>query len=284
MTGTSMTGPVPADLLAELLAVAGAAAAEAGAMVRDERPDDLTVAATKSSPTDIVTVMDQRSERLLRDRLLAARPNDGLLGEEGTSHRGSTGITWVVDPIDGTVNYLYGIPAYAVSVAAVTGDPTVPGGSRALVGVVHHPSLDRSYSAVLGGGAFLGARTLRVREVADLGLALLATGFGYDVGRRARQAQIAAQVLPRVRDIRRFGSAALDLCHVASGQVDGYYERGLQPWDLAAGELVARESGAVVSGLAGRPPGADLVVAAAPGLHAQILDLITPMRPDDDSV
>jgi myo-inositol-1(or 4)-monophosphatase len=264
----------PARLLAELLALAEDAARTAGAMVRDQRPADLGVADTKSSPTDVVTVMDRRSEELLQALLLAARPDDGLLAEEGSSRPSASGITWVVDPIDGTVNYLYDIPAYCVSVAAVLGDPSVPGASRALVGAVYHPSLDECYTAMTGGGAFRDGRRLQVRDVRDLGQALVATGFSYEVARRAEQAAVAARILPLVRDVRRLGSAALDLCQVAAGRVDGYYEQGLKPWDLAAGELVAVEAGALVTGRSGSPAGDDMVVAAAPFLHAELLRLL----------
>jgi myo-inositol-1(or 4)-monophosphatase len=269
-------GPPGPGLLAELLAVAEDVARAAGAMIRDQRPADLGVAATKSSPTDVVTVMDRRSEDLLQEALRAARPGDGLLGEEGASRPSSTGITWVVDPIDGTVNYLYDLPAYCVSVAAVLGDPSVPGASQALVGVVYHPSLDQCYTATTGGGAFRDGQRLGVRDVRDLRQALVATGFSYEVDLRAEQAAVTATILPLVRDIRRLGSAALDLCQVAAGQVDGYYEQGLKPWDLAAGELIATEAGAVVTGRGGGPASQDLVVAAAPFLHAELLDLLPP--------
>ena len=274
--------------LPELLAFAESAAREAGTLIRDERPRDLGVAATKSTPTDVVTVMDQRSERLLRERLLGARPDDGLLGEEGGGVDGRSGVTWVVDPIDGTVNYLYGIPEYAVSVAAVTGDPQVPGGYDVLVGCIHNPVSGETWTATRGGGAFLDGERLSVREVEDLGQVLLATGFGYAARRRAHQATVVSALLPQVRDIRRIGSGTLDLCAVATRRVDAYVERGLSPWDLAAGTLVAREAGALVTGLAAdddsepAPAGPDLVVVAAPQLHARLQRLLRPLRPDTD--
>ena len=283
-----MTSPSSDHDLPALLALAESAAREAGVLVRDERPRDLGVAATKSTPTDVVTVMDQRSERLLRDRLLGARPDDGLLGEEGGGVDGSSGVTWVVDPIDGTVNYLYGIPAYAVSVAAVTGDPKRPGGYDVLVGCVHNPVTGDTWTASRGGGSYLDGERLAVREVDDLGQVLLGTGFGYAASRRAHQAQVVSALLPQVRDIRRIGSGTLDLCAVASRRLDAYFERGLAPWDLAAGELVAREAGALVTGLvtddgAVAPAGADLVVVAAPRLHARLQELLRPLRPDTDA-
>jgi len=280
----SPSGPVLEVDPAALLDLAERAARAAGVLIRDERPDDLGVELTKSSPTDVVTVMDQRSEQLLRELLLGERPDDGVLGEEGDDVHGTSGITWVVDPIDGTVNYLYGIPAYAVSVAAVTGDPRDPAGHEVVAGVVHNPVLDETYTATRGGGAFLDGRPLRVSQQDDLSLSLLATGFGYDAGRRRHQAQVVAALLPVVRDVRRIGSGALDLCQVACGRVDGYYERGLKPWDLAAGGLVAREAGALVTGLGEAPAGEDLVVAAGPALHPQLQALLAPLRPDADAV
>ncbi|GAB3675999.1 inositol monophosphatase family protein [Angustibacter aerolatus] len=277
--------------LDQLVALATSAAHRAGALIRDERPDRLGVDATKSSPTDVVTVMDRRSEVLLHELLLGARPDDGLLGEEGASVAGTSGLTWVVDPIDGTVNYLYEIPAYAVSIAVVTGDPRTPGGYEVLAGVVHNPVLGETFSAVRGRGARLtdprGERPLAVRvdgdAVTDLGQALLATGFGYEARRRVVQAEVVQQLLPRVRDIRRIGSGALDLCNVAAGRVDGYFERGLSPWDLAAGELVAREAGALVTGLGDAPAGHELVVAAPPVLHGLLQRELAPLRPDRDA-
>ncbi|WP_426566712.1 inositol monophosphatase family protein [Angustibacter sp. McL0619] len=284
MTGsTGSTGSDAPERLA-LLELAERAARAAGDLIRDERPDDLGVALTKSSPTDVVTVMDQRSEQLLRDLLLSERPDDGLLGEEGGDVPSRSGITWVVDPIDGTVNYLYGIPAYAVSIAAVTGDPRDPAGHEVLAGCVHNPVSGETFTATLGGGSYLDGRPLRVNDVHDLGQCLLATGFGYAAERRRKQAQVIAALLPLVRDIRRIGSGALDLCQVACGRVDAYLERGLMPWDLAAGGLVAREAGARVSGLRNAPAGHDLVLAAAPRLHADLQHLLVPLRPDTDAV
>jgi myo-inositol-1(or 4)-monophosphatase len=273
-----------AALAHDLLELAERAARAAGDLIRDGRPDRLAVSATKTSPTDVVTVMDERSEALLRDLLLGERPDDGLLGEEGGGRAGTTGITWVVDPIDGTVNYLYDLPAYAVSVAAVTGDMQGGDDWEVLAGCVHNPANGETFTATRGGGAYLDGRPLHVNDVTDPAQALVATGFGYDAERRRQQAQVVAVVLPQVRDIRRLGSAALDLCQVACGRVDAYFERGLQPWDMAAGTLVAREAGAVVSGLAGTPPGERFALAAAPALHAALEGILAPMRPDADAV
>jgi myo-inositol-1(or 4)-monophosphatase len=272
---------------ADLLALAVAVAQRGGRLITEERPDEVTAAATKSSPTDVVTAMDTACERMVREQLLAARPDDGIVGEEGDDVAGSSGVTWVVDPIDGTVNYLYGIPQYAVCVAAVAGDPHDPGGHEVLAGCVHSPVLGETWTAVRGGGAFLTTagrdrRPVHVRDGVDLGQVLLATGFGYQASRRRHQAAVIAQLLPRVRDIRRMGCASLDLCSVAAGRVDAYLERGLKPWDLAAAGLVAREAGALVTGLGDAPAGEDLVVAAAPQIHASLQAELVPLRPDTD--
>ena len=249
----------------------------AGRLIVDERPPGLEVASTKTSATDIVTEMDQRSEQLIVDLITAARPDDGFLGEEGADRAGSSGVTWVVDPIDGTVNYLYGIPAYAVSIAARVGDEVV-------AGAVVNPVSNEVWSAVLGEGAWLDGRRLQLAEPPALEMALIATGFGYDPRRRTRQAEILQVVLPLVRDVRRAGAASLDLCAVASGRVDGYYEQGLQPWDLAAGGLVAREAGAVVTGLRGTDAGAAMVVAGRPPLLAALLGLLEGLDADADPI
>ena len=259
------------DLLDELLDLAAAAAAEAGRLLLD-RPADLDVG-TKSTPTDVVTVMDRRSERLHVDRILAARPDDGFLGEEGSDSTGTSGVRWVLDPVDGTVNYLYDQPVWSVSVAAELDGEVV-------VGVVEVPRLRETYTAVRGRGARRNGQPIRVSSCGELPSALVATGFGYDAGERARQATTLVEVLPRVRDIRRYGAASVDLCAVACGRVDAYYERGLHPWDLAAGGLVAREAGARVEGLHGEPASEALVLAAGPGVFDAVHDLLAPLRPD----
>ncbi|GAB3116379.1 inositol monophosphatase family protein [Janibacter alkaliphilus] len=274
--------PVPADELPALADLALELAEEAGELVRDERPVELGVAATKSSATDVVTVMDQRSQDLLLRRVGQHRPEDAFHGEESGGRSGSSGLTWVVDPIDGTVNYLYGIAAYAVSVAVVVGDPAVPGGWHPVAGAVVNPVSEERYQAALGHGATRAVGSdapapLDVGAGPDAGLpvALLGTGFGYEAGRRAWQGQVAARMLPRVRDIRRLGSAALDLCRVADGSLDAYYERGLNPWDLAAGWLVATEAGARVTDLSGGDPRTAMTVAGPPRLHEELLGALT---------
>ncbi|WP_068324668.1 inositol monophosphatase family protein [Janibacter terrae] len=263
---------------AELADIALAVAVEAGVLVVDDRPRDLGVAETKSSATDVVTVMDQRSQDLLLRRLGELRPQDGFHGEERGARTGTSGITWVVDPIDGTVNYLYEIPAYCVSVAAVLGDPSVDGAWRPVAGAVVNPLTGERYTAALGGGAWrrVGDGPAQRLTVADTSLdqALCGTGFGYDADRRAWQAAVLTHVLPRVRDIRRIGSAALDLCRVADGSLDVHYERGLNPWDMAAGWLVATEAGAVVTDLDGDDPRAGFTVAGPPAAQDSLRTLL----------
>ncbi|NHC13835.1 inositol monophosphatase [Motilibacter sp. E257] len=265
--------------LQELLSVATEAAARAARLLVDERPPDLGVAATKSSPTDPVTEMDRASERLVVETVLARRPGDGFFGEEGADRAGTSGVVWVIDPIDGTVNYLYDHPFWAVSVAAeVEGE--------AVVGVVAAPAVGETFWAVRGGGAHLssdaGSRPLQVNSGVALDRALVGTGFGYAAERRARQGAVVAQLLPRVRDIRRGGSAAYDLCSLAAGRLDAYYERGVQRWDTAAGALVAREAGAVVGGVRGAAASPELTVAAAPGLFDDLAALLAELGADRD--
>jgi myo-inositol-1(or 4)-monophosphatase len=261
-----MTGADPQALLDLAVTVAR----QAGVLVATRRPPgagdaEIEVLATKSSPTDVVTAMDHASEALIRTALLEARPDDGFLGEESDGFAGSSGVEWVVDPIDGTVNYLYGLPMYAVSIAARQA-------GEVLAGVVHNPVSGETWTAIPGGGAYLDGQRIQVSETAELRLALVATGFGYDAARRAVQAELAARLLPRVRDIRRMGAASLDLCALATGRVDAYYEQGLKPWDLAAAGLVASEAGARVEGAYGRPAGESLVIAAPAALFEQLHD------------
>lgn len=275
---TSTEPRLSTDEIADLETIACTIAREAGDLIVDERPDHLGVAATKSTETDVVTIMDKRSEELLRTRLEAARPGDGLLGEEGASKPSTTGVTWVVDPIDGTVNYLYQLPAYAVSVAACVGDVHTEGAWRPVAGAVLNPVTDELFHAGLGRGAFLDhagrSSAIRVTAQGDLAMSLLATGFGYDVDKRKRQAALAAELIGQVRDIRRAGSAALDLCSVAAGRLDGYYEAGLNPWDLAAGWLIVTEAGGLVQGQAGGAPTSDLVVAGGVEHVAKLAPLV----------
>jgi myo-inositol-1(or 4)-monophosphatase len=257
-----------------LLDLAERTAREAGRMLVDERPGDLTVAATKSSPTDVVTEMDRAAERLIRERLLAARPDDAVLGEEGGGVAGTSGVRWVVDPIDGTVNYLYGLHHWAVSVAA-----EVDG--RVVAGVVHAPALGSTWTATADGAARCDGQPVRTSQRTELAQALVATGFGYAADRRARQGRVLVELLPLVRDVRRAGAASLDLCAVASGLVDAYYEQGLKPWDLAAGGLVAERAGATVAGLRGAPAAERLVVAAPPVLFERLTAVLEELHADE---
>ncbi|MFH8684307.1 inositol monophosphatase family protein [Streptomyces lydicus] len=263
------TDPAQTDALYdELLDIALEAAHRAGVLLRDGRPADLGVAATKSSPIDVVTEMDLASEKLITGFIGERRPDDGFLGEEGASSAGTSGIRWVIDPIDGTVNYLYGLPSWAVSIAAERDGEVV-------VGVVAAPMRGETYRAVLGRGAFSNDEPVRHRPTPPaLSQALLGTGFGYLAERRAAQAEVVRTLLPQVRDIRRGGSAAIDLCDVACGRLDAYYERGLNPWDLAAGALIAREAGALTGGRPGRSASHELTLAASPALFEQLQPLL----------
>lgn len=254
----------------ELLALAERAARAAGAelLARRGRVDGLEA---KTSATDPVSDADRAAEELLVELLRSARPDDGLLGEEGAAREGSTGLRWVLDPLDGTVNWLYGFPAWCVSVACED-DRRAPG--EALAGVVYDPLRDELFRAARGHGAWLrtpgGERRLTVNDPVPLSRALIATGFSYDPEDRRRQAATVARVLPQARDVRRAGSAALDLCAVAAGRVDGYYEDTTSRWDWAAAALVAREAGAVVTAFGGGG-----VIAAGPGLYGDLHGLVT---------
>jgi myo-inositol-1(or 4)-monophosphatase len=275
----------------ELLEIAVVAAREAGELLGGVAAGRVEVAATKSSPTDVVTEMDRRSEELITRRLLAARPADAILAEEGGASgqgTGSSGVRWVIDPIDGTVNYLYGLADWSVSIAAEVAGTVV-------AGVVHMPRHGETFTATLGGGAWLSRQApavavatapaatapvaLRARPGVPLSQALVATGFGYLAARREIQGEVVAALLPRVRDIRRGGSASVDLCSVAAGRVDAYYERGLNYWDYAAGALIAAEAGAMVAGLSG-PAGGTMTIAAAPSLYVELSAALAALRPE----
>jgi myo-inositol-1(or 4)-monophosphatase len=277
----SATGPAAASP-AELLEIAVTAAREAGELLADG-DGRVAVAATKSSPTDVVTEMDRRSEELITRRLLAARPADAILAEEGGASGaggGESAVRWVIDPIDGTVNYLYGLADWSVSIAAEVAGIVV-------AGVVHLPRRGETFSATLGGGAWLAragqaAVPLRGRPAVPLSQALVATGFGYLAARRKVQGEVVAALLPLVRDIRRGGASSVDLCSVAAGRVNAYYERGLNYWDYAAGALIAAEAGAVVGGLSG-PPGGSMTIAAAPALFAELSAALAALRPERDA-
>jgi myo-inositol-1(or 4)-monophosphatase len=277
-----------------LLRIAVDAAGQAGRLLAswrgDERPE---VVDTKSSPTDVVTEMDRRSEALITEWIRAVRPGDTVLGEEGGQTLGGardadgagdgTRVRWVVDPLDGTVNYLYGLPDWAVSIAAEV-DGTI------VAGVVTVPRYGETFTAVTGQGAWLhrdgdpeAAIALRCNSGVALGQALVGTGFGYDSGRRRVQGEVVAALLPHVRDIRRAGSAAVDLCSVAAGRLDAFFERGLNYWDYAAGGLIAREAGALVGGLCGKAESTSMTVAAGPDLFQYLETFLTRLDPERDA-
>lgn len=250
-------------------------AREAGELARRRREQGVAIAATKSSIADIVTEADREVETLIRSRLAAERPRDGFLGEESGAGRGETDITWVVDPIDGTVNYAYGVPAYAVSIAAVRGVPA-PSEWETLAGAVFSPPTGELFHAAQGTGAWVGGHRLEVNAELSPAGALLATGFGYNPATHAGDLARVARVMPMARDLRRIGAASLDLAYVAAGRFDGYFERGLQPWDHAAGALLVTEAGGRfarvdLDDLPGRP----LFVAACPSLFVELLAVTT---------
>jgi myo-inositol-1(or 4)-monophosphatase len=251
----------------EALALAIEAARDAGALLLDLWRSPATGIRSKSSATDLVSDADDRAERAIVSAIRKRRPDDALVAEEGSSARGSSGISWYVDPLDGTINYLYGIPQWSVSICCA--DAT-----GALAGVVFDPLRGELFSAVRGGGAHLGAKRLSVSDKRELADALIATGFGYDAGQRVTQGQILARVVGRVRDIRRFGSAALDLSWVAAARYDGYFESVEKPWDWMAGALVVREAGGRVTLLEPDDPAFPRIIASAPSIHEDLVGLL----------
>jgi myo-inositol-1(or 4)-monophosphatase len=290
-----MTVPQPE----ELLALAVTVTRDGGALAMAKRSEFLTDVRTKSTKTDVVTAADVAVERFIIDALRAKRPDDSFFGEEsggdesgGADSRGAESggqesggqesggqesggrVRWILDPIDGTVNYLYGIPYFAVSLAAEVNGEVV-------AGVVRNPASGEVWTAVRGGGAYWGDQRIHGGPATDLSLALIATGFGYDAGRRARQAAVFAGLAEQVRDIRRLGAGALDLCLAASGLVDAFYEKGLSEWDWAAGALIATEAGLRVSGLRGRPMGPEFVLAAPPAIYGALHDVLVELGADE---
>jgi myo-inositol-1(or 4)-monophosphatase len=264
----SRVGPAEEGVIPELAALAVALATEGAAVLTDQVTRTDLTASTKSSPSDWVTEVDRQVEALLVERIVARRPDDGIVGEEGADRPARSGVRWLLDPIDGTTNFMHRLPGYAVSVAAEVGGVVQ-------VGVVADPARGHLYTATRGGGAFCNGRPIGVRAVADLASAVVATGFSYDGPRRQRQLGIINQILPAIGDIRRLGAASTDLCLVAAGQLAGYFEHGLNIWDYAAGALVAAEAGAVVrlpdpSTL----PGDELVYAFAPGIAEAMAALL----------
>jgi len=252
---------------AALCSLAEGAARATGALLLDRLDQVRTDVQTKSSGTDMVSEVDRAAEALIVEHLLGARPDDGMVGEEGTDRPGSSGVRWIVDPLDGTTNYLYGLAGFGVSIAAEVEGEVV-------AGVVLDVVRGELFCAVRGEGATRDGRPIQVSAPPDLATALIATGFSYDSERRAHQAAALVSVLPRVRDIRRFGAAAVDLCSVACGRVDGYFERGLAAWDLAAGGLIAAEAGALVTDFHGAAATPGSVVAAGPAIAADLRELL----------
>lgn len=257
----------PSPDTAELLALAERLAREAGDMLLDGADGLRVDVSTKSSGTDMVSEMDRASEALIVKGILAARPDDAILGEETGARDGTSGVRWVLDPLDGTTNYLYRHPTWTVSVG-------VEVDGEAAVGVVAAPGHREVFTAARGRGAWLNGEPIAVSKETELGRALVGTGFGYGAGRRAAQATVLPGLLPAVRGIRRGGAASLDLCWVACGRLDAYFEAGGQPWDVAAGLLIATEAGAVASGLDGGAVAPESVMVAGPGVAPALFDLL----------
>lgn len=254
---------LPADP-ARLASLALEVAVAAAELVRDRRGRDFSID-TKSTSTDMVTEVDRASDALIRELLATARPDDGIVTEEDSETTGTSGVVWIADPIDGTTNFVYDHRPYLISIAAtVGGDP--------VAGAVVEVCADDRYHASLGGGSFMNGTRLHLPDPPPLAHALVATGFGYSPERRTRQAAVVARMIGAIRDIRRVGAASHDLCSVAAGRVDAYYEHGLGPWDLAAGQLIVTEAGGVVEAVAGGRPDPAL------GIIAGHRDLVPALR------
>ena len=248
-------------LAGELLELAISIGKSAGELLM-QRPTDFELS-VKTSAIDFATQMDKASEKLIVSKILAVRPDDGIIGEEGSSVSSKSGITWVIDPLDGTVNYLYNIPGWNVCIAAKDAE-----GFQ--IGVVCAPSINGLWWAAKGKGAFYNGKQIHCNDPVNLDRALLATGFSYDVNKRVEQVELASKLVPKVRDLRRLGAAGVDLSYVAMGVLDGFYEYGLNEWDWGAGGLIATEAGALVTGRNGGPVGKEMTIAAGPTLHAQL--------------
>ncbi len=244
----------------ELLALAQQIALKAGELLLD-RPASWELT-SKSTAIDIATQMDVASEKLIVNAILASRPDDGIIGEEGAARESKSGYTWVIDPVDGTVNYFYGLPGWNISIA-------VKDARGVVVGVVHAPTIGSTWHATRGGGAFLNSTPIACNEPIELNRALISTGFAYDVQDRINQLDLVNTLVPKIRDIRRMGAAATDICCVATGLVDGYIETGLKEWDLAAASLIATEAGAIVTTHVWR--GMELTVAGGAHLHGGLM-------------
>lgn len=255
----------------DLLALAEEISAKATTIVAKYAAERTYVIETKSTPTDLVTEADRETEALIVRSILAARPDDGLLGEEGANRESTSGIRWVIDPIDGTTNFVYGVPAYSVSIG-------IERDGQMIAGVVSDVALKQVYTAALGGGAFLDGTPIHVSNREDLATSLMGIGFAYDPHRRDVQAKFYDRVMTYIRDVRRMGSAALDLCRVASGQLDGYFEFQLNPWDIAAGGIIVREAGGITRGFHGYTFEEGYVLATPPALSEPMLAVLDSYR------
>lgn len=255
-----------------LVDAASTLARQVGTMALVGRRDGLADVQSKSSTTDMVTEFDRASELIVYEGLLRSRPYDTIVGEEGASHTGSSGITWYIDPIDGTTNFLYSIPNWAVSIGATDEH-------GALAGAVYIPALDEMFTAVRGCGARLNGLPIRCGTTSDLSQALVGTGFSYSAAQRTFQAQRVARMIHLVRDFRRFGAASIDLCFVACGRLDAYFEENLGPWDIVAGELIAREAGCRSGNFAGEVATPAQLLASVPAIFDELASLITASSP-----
>lgn len=263
-----MTLPVDDFVLArELAGIAETLARRAGLMALEGRRTTEVSATSKSTPTDMVTAYDRASEALIVEGLARLRPLDGIVGEEGTTTPGTTDVTWHIDPIDGTSNFLFDLPTWAVSVGAA--DMAGP-----IAGAVYVPVLDELFLAARGSGATRNGIPIKASSACELATALVGTGFGYDPAQRERQAGVVARIIGQVRDIRRYGAASVDMCFVACGRLDAYFEEALHSWDLVAAQVIAQEAGATVSDFNGGPVNPSNVVVSAPGLHRAFIGLL----------
>lgn len=269
------SGPVVSDspsLGSQLRQIAESLAREAGDMALRGRKSGPLTATTKSSPIDMVTQFDKASEAMITKGLTALRPEDSIIGEEGASKEGTSGITWHIDPIDGTTNFYFDLPMWAVSIGAV--DEHGP-----LAGAVYVPALGEMFSGARSEGATMNGEPISVRANDDIADALVCTGYSYLISEREVHAKRVANIVMKVRDLRRFGAAAVDLCFVASGRLDVYFEEHLNSWDLIAGQVIATEAGAIITDYVGNPVTPSQVLASTPGVHADFIRLIAASGP-----
>jgi myo-inositol-1(or 4)-monophosphatase len=251
----------------EFMKIAAEMARSAGDVVRDGAAASRFAITSKSSATDHVTDVDKASEAFIVNEISARRPDDGILGEEGSSKESKSGVVWTIDPIDGTTNFIYGLPNYAVSIGvSVNGVPTA--------GAVYNPTRDEMFNGALGHGAYLNDQPIHVNDTTDLSLALVATGFAYSAEIRREQGKIVAELLPDIRDIRRYGSSALDVCNVACGRVDAYYEVNVFPWDVAASMVILREAGGIITGFTDESPSPKALAACTTEIYEALRERV----------